>query len=77
MTKRLSDPVAWSNVLLTVGGTLAVALLSAWGKTIYSAKLDTPRFVIDSINRTHDAADLKALVLRIDSTTQKIEARIK
>jgi hypothetical protein len=63
-------PASWRAVFTAIAIAITIAGLSGAWKVYDASKLDTARFVADSINRS-------ALLLRIDSTTRRIEARLK
>lgn len=81
MRNKLTQHVPWSKAAITIGTALAIAMLTAFGARLADSKLDTTRFIADSItghyeNREirRDIQDLRAVVLRVDSNTKAIRA---
>lgn len=75
MTKRLLQPVPWKAALLTIGSTLAIAGLTGAVRIVGQTKLDTSRFVADSITSHFERREDRSLLYRIDSTVQLVCAK--
>jgi hypothetical protein len=75
MTKRLFQPVPWKAAVVTIGSTLAVAGLTGAVRLVAQSKLDTSRFVADSITTHFERKEDRSLLYRIDSTVQLVCAK--
>lgn len=63
-------------ILVGALATLSVAAVTAATKQFYDAKLDASRFERDSISSKFEHQIDHAALLRIDSATARIEARL-
>lgn len=67
-------PIPPRGIVLGVAGTLLAALITAAARSYDHSKLDTSRFERDSIVGSFRLQRIEETVLRIDSTTRRIEA---
>lgn len=66
-----------TSLLVGVGGPLVVWLITTAARSAVDGKLDAQRFVSDSIRRDALRTEDRALLLRIDSTSQRTDQRLR